>query len=394
MSENNQITFDQYEEMSLEWMCGTGPDELDTEDGMTSGQAESVNLSKRTQNPNTFMTNYGKVRYKILNTIMEKRLCLKDDAFFQMRDKWMFVMFNTALYAGYSIKQAMCTCIFLNHFFRYPLKEDVLRRYLAPSIAKRGYWMTNDTIQEMLNISKDEWQETSYLLGFSKNPPKEKKPKEKKSKSVRNSARHNESVKRKEMRDRSVLYYYARGVSLLEITRRVGISRNTVRKITRKYDEEKELEKQAKEQRKKEALEKREARIKAEEQASLQKKITKEEQIRKNIDKEIERRHELFKDQFALKVFVNIIKTFGCAPDTRDLPDVEKGRISKFFLLWKCRSNIVWQNIARKKYPSAPNKDLAAQYCYLQMFYNFRPVQELVGTDHYLEQYFFAPEIP
>lgn len=144
----------------------------------------------------------------------------------EMRDLFCFVIYN-ALLSDYDEEEAWERLQAFNAGFKVPLTERELQNNMLSATRKYGYKLTNQWIIDSLSMTEEE-QEYAGI-----HPVTDKFISFKKSNFARDSIR----ASLKEDRNNKIIDLYSEGVSKAEISRILGLSRNTVTKVINDYNE-------------------------------------------------------------------------------------------------------------------------------------------------------------
>lgn len=143
----------------------------------------------------------------------------------EYRDMSCFILYNTYRFAGLDDVESVRRVILFNKGFKQPLSENELLNYLGSAREKGGYKMTNATIIDMLNITKDEQVAiklapiSAYNEVLSRNEYKKMVRKENKIERIGH-----------------ILAYHMTGLNNTQIASKVKDSRPTVIKYVHEYE--------------------------------------------------------------------------------------------------------------------------------------------------------------
>lgn len=151
----------------------------------------------------------------------------------ETRNNLCFAMYN-ALRMGNDHEDAMERLWAFNAGFRKPMTEQELEATICTAKRKGGYRYTNAKLIELLDITQKE-QDTIGLHPFNGTykPWSHAKP---------NATRDAVRKTRREGRDAKIIAMHQDGISQAETARQMGISRNTVAKVVKKWCAEMETE--------------------------------------------------------------------------------------------------------------------------------------------------------
>lgn len=159
----------------------------------------------------------GKQRLESLNKLLELRGYNITEG---MRNTACLIMASTYQYAGFSDDDAIANVLAINNRFPVPMRERALVTSMN-SIRRKKYRYHNSTIIQSLGISQEE-QDVIGLL------PEGTKPKKKKNKHKKRDA---ERRAKKDARNKQILEMHDDGCSISQISRDMGITRNTVARV-------------------------------------------------------------------------------------------------------------------------------------------------------------------
>ena len=146
----------------------------------------------------------------------------------ETRNNLCFSVYN-ALRMSYDHEEAMERLRAYNSGFKQPMSENELQRTICSAEKKGGYKYTNAKLIEFLKITPEE-QDAIGLHPFNGvyKPWSHAKP---------NATRDAVRKARRNGRDSQIITLYRDGISQAEISRRMGISRNTVGKVVKAWNE-------------------------------------------------------------------------------------------------------------------------------------------------------------
>lgn len=173
---------------------------------------------------NAFFCSHGKgdfverarERFRMIIELIQYRQENGIQATEERRDLCLFVICNALLTAGFEKDDVMDQLLSVNQLFLNPMPEYQITSFMQTSMRKKGYFLKNETIINMLEISKTEQELFNFMPNKIRVATKEERKKKKEA---------------KEERDSMIRKLCQEGFNKKQIAQQVGCSDATVRRV-------------------------------------------------------------------------------------------------------------------------------------------------------------------
>lgn len=168
------------------------------------------------------LTNFESVGVRRVIQLIKLRNLRNNTAGEESRNDFNFSVYN-ALRMSFDHKSAMIRLAAFNAGFKQPMSPRELENSISSAKAKGGYKYSNESLIDLLEITSEE-QEAIGLF-----------PSARKRRAKQNASRDAVRMALKEDRDNKIVSMVESGVSQAEVARTLGISKNTVGSVMKRF---------------------------------------------------------------------------------------------------------------------------------------------------------------